>query len=100
MRHLDACVVAVGLTIATASMGEAATAVCAPHEVVVTRLANAYGEVPRYRGMTDANYTIEIFASASFETWTMTMRRAGDQTCIIASGRGRPALDVSLEGLS
>lgn len=74
--------------------------VCAPYDVVVERLAAAYGETPMLRGTTKSDYTIEVFSSQNFDTWTLTVRTDGGPTCLIASGRGRAGLNAELAAQS
>ncbi|MEQ3728945.1 MAG: hypothetical protein ABNH38_16145 [Tateyamaria sp.] len=73
-----------------------AKSACAPYEIVVQRLAETYGEAPSLRGTTKSNYTIEVFSSQDFDTWTVTVRADGGQTCLTASGKGRADLDIVL----
>ena len=77
-----------------------ARGVCAPHDIVVERLAAAYGEVPMLRGTTKSDYTVEVFSSRDFDTWTLTVRAKGGPTCLIASGRGRSGLNAELAAQS
>ncbi|MEO1292875.1 MAG: hypothetical protein AAFV62_08610 [Pseudomonadota bacterium] len=80
------------------SPAAAATAVCAPHDVVVSRLAEHYNEAPRLRGRTQTNRIVDVFASPNFETWSLTFRHENGKTCLFATGQGRPALDDNLAG--
>ncbi|MEM0946194.1 MAG: hypothetical protein AAGK37_02220 [Pseudomonadota bacterium] len=96
--RLTAAVASTTLLIAWTASASLASAggVCAPHTVVVDRLAAAYGEKPKLRGTTKSDYTVEVFSSKDFATWTLTVRAEGGPTCLIASGRGRDRLDDHL----
>lgn len=69
---------------------------CAPHEVVVQRLAEGYGETRQAMGVTDANAVVEIFASAETRSWTITVTLPGGPTCLVAAGQGYRALEETL----
>ena len=62
---------------------------CAPHEVVVQRLAEAYGETRRSAGPGANNTVVEIFASHRSGSWTITVTDATGLTCLIAAGQNR-----------
>lgn len=61
---------------------------CAPHDVVVERLADGYGESRQSMGIAANNAVVEVFASATTGTWTITVTQAGGPTCLVASGEG------------
>ncbi|MCA1775899.1 MAG: hypothetical protein LC676_09910 [Loktanella sp.] len=73
------------MTIATAQMLRAAPANCAPHDAVVARLADAYGESRQIIGLTANGAVIEIFA-AEGGSWTLTVTAPGGPTCLVAAG--------------
>lgn len=69
-----------------ASMGGAQGRNCAPHALVVERLATGYGETRQSIGLGADNIVVEVFASLETGSWTITMTQAGGPTCLIASG--------------
>lgn len=60
---------------------------CAPREAVVQRLASAYGETRQSMGLGANNVVIEVFASDTSGSWTITATGADGVTCLIASGQ-------------
>ena len=65
---------------------------CAPRELVVERLAEAYGETRRSVGLAGGNAIMEVFASEASGSWTITVTDARGVTCLIAAGRAYEAL--------
>ncbi len=60
---------------------------CAQHSTVVERLAAAYGESRQSIGIGANNMVVEVFASVSTGSWTITATAAGGLTCLVASGQ-------------
>ena len=69
---------------------------CAPHEAVVERLAEGYGETRRSIALAGDNSVVEVFASAETGTWTITVTQPGGPTCLVASGHAYETLAESL----
>lgn len=69
---------------------------CAPHDIVVERLASGYGESRQSIGIAADNSVVEIFASLETGTWTITVTRPGGPTCLVASGENFQALSEAL----
>ncbi len=88
--------IAVGVVQAQAASAER---VCASYDTVVSRLAEVHGETPRLRGTTRSNYTLEVFASSDFRTWTVTVRSSDGPTCLLSTGTGQLELDATIAGL-
>jgi len=59
---------------------------CALRDVVVERLATKYGESRQSIGLGANNAVVEVFASDTSGTWTITVTTASGLTCLIASG--------------
>lgn len=88
------------LTAALAVMGATAASAqsqCAPHEDVVARLAEKYGETLQNAGFAmGGQATMETYASAETGSWTIVMVSEGQlqtgesilMACLIASGQG------------
>lgn len=70
-----------GTTIAQAGQN------CAPREMVVDRLASKYGETRQSMGLGANNAVVEVFASDSSGSWTITVTSANGVTCLVASGQ-------------
>jgi hypothetical protein len=70
-----------------AEPGNAQPQNCAPREVVVERLADRYGETRQSMGLGANNAMVEVFASPSSGTWTITITSAHGITCLVASGQ-------------
>lgn len=60
---------------------------CAAHATVVERLASRYGESRQSMGLGFDNSVIEVFASDTTGTWTITVTRPGGLTCMVAAGQ-------------
>ncbi|SHI86700.1 hypothetical protein [Wenxinia saemankumensis] len=59
---------------------------CAPHRIVVERLADRFGESRQSIALGSDNTVVEVFASLESGTWTITVTRPGGPTCLVASG--------------
>lgn len=82
---------ALGVTSATAQSRN-----CAPHAMVVERLATGYGETRQSIGVGSDNTVVEVFASLETGTWTITVTQAGGPTCLVASGQAYQAVAEAL----
>ena len=65
----------------------AQSAQCAPREVVVERLNEAYGESRQSMGLAANNAVVEVFASDTSGSWTITVTGPNGVTCLIAAGQ-------------
>lgn len=74
----------------------AAAATCAPRDVVVDRLAKTYGETRQSIGLGPNNQMVEVFASDTTGTWTITVTKATGVTCLVASGQAFETLAEAL----
>lgn len=77
---------AVGAFAATAAPAAAQNRNCAPHDAVVMRLAEGYGESRRSIALGADNTVVEVFASLETGTWTITVTTPGGPTCLVAAG--------------
>ncbi len=73
------------MTVGTAMAQQARN--CGPREVVVSRLAEGYGETRQSMGLGANNAVIEVFASDASGTWTITVTSVNGVTCLVASGQ-------------
>lgn len=69
---------------------------CGPHEVVTALLAERYGETRRALGLAGEAAVMELFASDTTGTWTITVTTPDGQMCLMASGAGYEALTDTL----
>jgi hypothetical protein len=76
---------AIGTLLASATLSQAQQN-CASRDVVIERLASAYGETRQSIGLGQNNAVIEVFASADTGTWTITVTSPAGVTCLVASG--------------
>lgn len=65
---------------------------CAPREKVVDRLAKKYGETRQSIGLGANNAVVEVFASDTSGSWTITVTSPSGMTCLVASGQAFEAL--------
>lgn len=89
------------LGVVLAGSAQSQTRNCAPHEVVVERLASGYGESRQVIAMNADSSVLEVFASEESGTWTIAVTRAGGLTCIVAAGQHYQHLaeDLPTEGV-
>ena len=69
---------------------------CAPRDRVLDRLVQTYGETRRGAGLAGAQAMVELFASDSTGTWTVTVTLPDGRTCLVASGTDWQAVDGPL----
>ena len=83
---------AAALVLATGFTTQAASANCAPRNVVIERLADRYGESRQSVGLGSNNAVVEVFASEETGTWTITVTSVNGLTCMVASGQSYETL--------
>lgn len=94
---MGALAAATALNMMTAGMAMAQQARnCGPRELVVTRLAEGYGETRQSMGLGANNAVIEVFASEESGTWTITVTSPSGVTCLVASGQAFEELAEAL----
>ena len=99
MLHMSALMMAKGLLIATTTHACTQQMLnCGPRPQVVERLTTNYGETRQSIVLGANNSLIEDYASHSTGTWTITMTRADELTCLIASGQSYETLVEALPG--
>lgn len=85
------------LNVATAGQADAQQSRnCGPRELVVTRLAEGYGETRQSMGLGANNAVIEVFASDESGTWTIIVTTPNGMTCLVASGQAFEELAEAL----
>lgn len=65
---------------------------CASRDVVVAQLSDKYGESRQSIGLGSNDAVVEMFASTSTGTWTITVTLPNGRTCIVAAGNSFEAL--------
>ena len=60
---------------------------CAQRDTVLTALTDDYGESRRSMGLAANNGVVEVFASDTSGSWTITLTMPDGLTCLIASGQ-------------
>lgn len=94
--HLGVLTAAAALVLAIASDANAQGRNCGPRDMVVTRLAEGYGETRQSMGLGTNNAVIEVFASSDTGSWTITVTQPNGVTCLVASGQGYEQLAEAL----
>ncbi len=69
---------------------------CAPRAEVVQRLAEVYGETRQSIGLAQQGAVMELFASDTAGSWTITETLPNGLTCLVASGQAFEALAEAL----
>ena len=69
---------------------------CAPRAEVIETLAQSYGETRRSLGLAANNTLMELFASDTTGTWTLTVTMPDGTTCLVAAGQGFEAVSDPL----
>jgi len=69
---------------------------CGPRDLVVTRLAEGFGETRKSIGLGANNAVIEVFASLVSGTWSITVTAPNGVTCLVASGQAFETLAEAL----
>lgn len=59
---------------------------CAPRQTVLERLSSKYGETRQSIGLGNRGVVMELFASTSTGTWTITVTTPDGLTCMIGAG--------------
>ncbi len=97
LTTMGALAAALALNVMTAGMAMAQQARnCGPRELVVSRLAEGYGETRQSMGLGANNAVIEVFASEESGTWTITVTSPNGVTCLVASGQAFEELAEAL----
>lgn len=101
LRTVASCAAALVMTASVQTAHAASDRLaCAAPAIVKERLGNAYGETLHSVGMTKSQFRIEVFASETTGTWTITARKGTGPSCILASGEGFDRLNQQVAVLS
>ncbi|MEM6306584.1 MAG: hypothetical protein AAF701_01200 [Pseudomonadota bacterium] len=68
---------------------------CAPRDSVLTRLSNDYGETRRSVAMGQNETVVEVFASDTTGSWSITVTLPNGLTCLVASGQAYEAVQTA-----
>lgn len=86
-----------GLILAThAGHGQTMPNQCGPRADVLAVLANKFSETRRGLGLAGPSSVVELFASTTTGTWTVTVTLPDGRTCLLVSGEGWEAVPVEL----
>ncbi|GGB88187.1 hypothetical protein GCM10011363_00990 [Marivita lacus] len=88
-------VLATGALIASTTLTQAQQN-CADRALVIERLASTYGETRQSIGLAQNNTMVEVFASTTTGSWTITVTNAAGLTCLVASGEAFERLAETL----
>ena len=69
---------------------------CGPRDLVLTRLAEGFGETRQSMGLGANNAVIEVYASDESGTWTILVTSPNGTACLVASGQAFEALAEAL----
>lgn len=83
-----------GLILSTTSA--LAQAQCGQREMVLATLAEKFGETRRGMGIAANNGVMEVFASDTSGSWTITVTMPDGMTCLVASGQSFEAMQDAL----
>lgn len=85
------------LLAAGAAQAETDSETCADHAAVAARLAEGWGESRQSIALGADGAVVETWASADTGTWTITVTRPGELTCLVASGDAWEAVTEPLD---
>jgi hypothetical protein len=71
---------------------------CDSREAVLALLADRYGETRRALGLAGEAAVMELFASDSTGTWSITMSLPDGRMCLMASGNGFETVTEEIAG--
>jgi hypothetical protein len=74
-----------GIMVLAAQQVQART--CGPRDDVIKRLTETYGETRQGIGIARQGAVMEVYASATSGSWTITVTLPDGMTCLIASGQ-------------
>ncbi len=69
---------------------------CGQREAVLSHLAEKYSETRRSIGLAANNMVMEVYASGTSGTWTITVTTPQGMTCLVASGQGFEVVEEEL----
>jgi len=87
MKLLTALPITLALGLLSPTLGYAQGVSCGLRDAIVDRLYDRFGETRQSVGLGANNAMVEIFASDSTGTWTITVTTPGGPTCLVASGQ-------------
>ncbi len=96
MNKMMKATMGMGLLVMTAQQLNAQPRQCAPRADVVQQLEENYGETRRGLGLARQGAVMEVFASSTSGSWTITVTLPDGRTCLIASGESYEPLTEAL----
>ena len=75
------------LVFSTSAIAQKSLSLCMDRDVIVERLSGHFGEVRQFIGLTAGGTMVEVWASVSTGTWTITATQEIGMTCFISAGK-------------
>lgn len=69
---------------------------CAPRDIVISRLSDGYGETRRSIGLAANSTLVEMHASDTSGTWSITVTHPNGLTCLVAAGNSFENIEEEL----
>ncbi|MCF6445497.1 hypothetical protein [Nereida sp. MMG025] len=69
---------------------------CGQRAAIVDRLQDRFGETRKSVGLGANNAMVEVFASDTTGSWTITVTTPGGPTCLVASGQAFETIAAKL----
>ena len=69
---------------------------CADRNQVISKLTDQFGETRRSMGLAANNSIVELHASDTSGTWTITVTQPDGKTCLLAAGTAFETLSEEL----
>ncbi len=89
--------IAMALAVLSATFQASAQRVCGEHAVIVTSLAELYGERPFALGIESSGNLVEVLVG--FEgSWTILVIQPNGRTCVVASGEAWHTIEGKPDG--
>lgn len=98
--HLAALTAAAAAFVAMTTQASAGSPQnCGPREIMVTRLAEGYGETRQSVGIGSDNAMVEVFASDKTGSWSIVVTMPAGVSCLVASGQSFEEVAEALPAL-
>lgn len=84
--HLGSLTAVLALVVTMLPAMAQGTRNCAPRDIVLQRLSEAFGETRQAIGLGAQGAVVEVFASRTSGSWSITITVPSGMTCLVASG--------------
>tara|TARA_Y100000296_G_scaffold86634_1_gene127088 strand:- start:111 stop:416 length:306 start_codon:yes stop_codon:yes gene_type:complete len=75
-----------------------AQSICSDHKQVTQKLLESHQEAPVNMGIAANGGVVEVFASPSGSSWTITITMPNNLTCMLATGEGWESFPHPVQG--